>query len=159
MGVIFLAAALLVGWGVLIFALAANGGNTLYNPDAYGVCAPSRHATITANAEQPVRYILAELAPPAGWKEPVAIVPAPAVARVGDWSDWEQDNWDDDEPAGVPESALIALLTGQPEPAPVAVPNWPKLKPVEQPAVVEPEPVPLVVNRTAARFAALEVRG
>lgn len=39
----------------------------------------------------------------------------------------------------------------------VVAPNRPRLKPVEQPSAVEPEPVPVVVGRTAARFAALEI--
>lgn len=40
-----------------------------------------------------------------------------------------------------------------PEELPLAVPNWPTRQ------TVEPDPVPVVVNRTAARFAALELGG
>ncbi len=134
------AAVLLVGWGVFIFALASRGGNTLYDGDAYGVCAPRRYDSLTGQPAYAPRHIIEELAPPAGWREVthVALNPAPAAAQYD-----EDEDADGDAPIGVPESVLIALLTGQP---------------VEQPAVVEPEPLTMVVNATVARFAFLEVR-
>lgn len=133
------AAVLLVGWGLFIFRLASNGGNTLYDPDDYGsLCAPRRYEPLTAQPAAAPRRILAELAPPAGWRD-VVHVPAPVAAQVDDFADWDLDDLD-------------------PEPLPVAVPTRPTRQPVEQPAVVEEEPVPVVVGWTAARFASLEVR-
>jgi hypothetical protein len=63
------------------------------------------------------------------------------------------------EPEAVPEpqprhvTLKPAPVVAPPTPAPIAVPNWPT-----RPTVVEPEAVPVVVNRTAARFGALEFR-
>jgi hypothetical protein len=78
------------------------------------------------------------------------------------WDNFE--GWDgelpDDEPMPQPQHvtlkpapAVAPLPVVAPTPAPVAVPDWPV-----RPAVVEPEPVPVVVNYTAARFGALEIR-
>ena len=127
-----IAAVLLIGWGVFIFALASHGGNTLYDPEAYGICAPSRRANITASQPQAQRRVLG---PPAGWHEPVhvALVPAPAPVEVDDLDDWDDQ---DDE-------------------LPLVVEDWPTPLTVEHPAVV---PV-VTINRTAARFANLELRG
>lgn len=127
------AAVVLIGWGVFVFAFASRGGSTLYDPDNYDstLCAPSRRANITASQPQAQRRTLG---PPAGWREPGAIVPTPAAVQVDDDGEDgdELDDWGD-EPWHVVE-------------------DWPK----RQAATVEP--VPLVVNRMAARFASLEVR-
>ena len=132
------AAVLLVGWGVFIFTLASRG-DTLHGAD-YGMCAPARYDSYTAQPAAAPRRIVAELAPPAGWRdgELIAILPAPQYEAWDDGDPDELDDWGDDEP----------------EELPLAVPSWP----VRQPAVVDPAPVPVIVNRTAARFASLEVR-
>lgn len=130
------AAVVFVTWGLLVFRLA-GGGTT----DAYGMCAPARYEPLTARPADAPRRIIAELAPPAGWRDVhIAVVPAPAAVAYDDPD--ELDEWGDEEP----------------EELPLAVPSWPTRQPVEQPAVVEPDPVPVVVSRTAARFASLEVR-
>lgn len=67
----------------------------------------------------------------------------------------EPDELDDIDDLDIPDE--LDDWGDEPDELPVAVPNWPRLKPVEQPAVVEPEPVPAVVGWTAARFAALEI--
>ena len=137
------ASALLMGWGVVVFTLASRGGNTVYDPDDYDstLCAPSRHADITANTAQPAaapRRIVAELAPPAGWRDVghVAILPAAAAVQ---YDAWDEDEDPDELDAWGDEPWLV-------------VEDWPKQQ------AAQPEPVPLVVNRTAARFASLEVR-
>jgi hypothetical protein len=74
------------------------------------------------------------------------------------WGD-EFDGWDGDipeeEPLPEPVRRAPPPAPVVVEPLPVAVPNWPR-----RPAVVEavPEAVPVVVNHTAARFGALEIR-
>ena len=131
------AAVLLVGWGVLIFTLASRG-DTLHGAD-YGMCAPARYDSYTAAPPPAPRRIVAELAPPAGWREGelVAILAEPARVEYAGGDDGEDgdelDGWGD-------EPWLVAE-------------DWPQ----QQVAAVEP--VPMIVNRTAARFASLELGG
>lgn len=126
---LIMVASMLIGLGVLKLALVNRGGNTVYTPDEYGMCAPARYESLTASCPQRApRRIVAELAPPAGWRDVpphVAIVPAPAAVAHDD---------------------------GDPDELPLIVEDWP------MPAVVEPDLVPVVVNRWA-RFSALEVQG
>jgi hypothetical protein len=141
-----LVAALLVGWGALIFTLASRGGNTLYDPEVTAMCAPARYDSLTGQPADAPRRIIAQLAPPAGWREAghVAITPAPAVVKNDDLGDPDElDDWDDDDGWDDDES----------EELPIAAPDWP----TKTPAAIESEPVYVPVNRTAARFAALEV--
>ncbi len=122
------AAAILIGWGIMIFALASRDCNCGAGDDYGALCAPRRYDAYTAQPAAAPRHILAELAPPAEWRDVmhVALVSAPAAQY--------------DDPDGGDE-------------LPLAVTDWPT------PAVVEPEAVPVVVNRTAARFGALELKG
>ena len=137
------AAVVAVTWGLVVFRLA-GGGTT----DAYGMCAPARYEPLTARPAEPPRRIVAELAPPAGWRDVahVAIGPAPAPAQV--------DDWDDDEPLAVvvvPDLEPFAADDWGDEPW-LVVEDWPKQQ------AAQTDPVPMIVNRTAARFASLEVR-
>lgn len=97
------AAVVAVTWGLLLWRLGF-GGN-----DAYGMCAPSRHAAITGSTAQPARRIVAELAPPAGWHEHGAIVPAPARVEYAD------------EPAELPIAVEDWPIPAAVQPEPVAV--------------------------------------
>lgn len=129
---LLLAAGLLLGgWGVFIFTLASRG-DTLHG-DTYGMCAPARYDAYTAQPAATPRRIIAELAPPAGWRDvvPVAAVPAPAAAQYDDFDGWDENDGDE---------------------LPLIVEDWPKLQ------AAQTEPLPIVVNWTAARFANLEVR-
>jgi len=96
-------------------------------------CAPSRRANITASQPQTQRRIVYErtLGPPAGWHEPQPVTVAPKRKR---------------QPAPV-----VAPPVAVPDFAPIAVEDWPTRQTVEQ-----LEPSLVTVNRTAARFAALE---
>ena len=94
-------------------------------------CTPSRHRSLTAQPQQQAKPIVYAQYDPA----------------------FDPDLHPQPVPVTRPTPAPVV-----PDLAPIAVPSWPTRQPVEQPAVVEPEPVPLVVNRTAARFASLEVR-
>lgn len=99
-----------VTWGLLVFRLAGGGD------DAYGMCAPARNASITASTTQPARRIVAQLAPPAGWREGelTAILPEPARVEYGD---------DPDElPLAVEDWPVPAVV--EPEPVPVVVDRW-----------------------------------
>jgi hypothetical protein len=122
-------AAVLLGWGILIFAIASRQRTNIYGDDDYDstLCAPSRRANITASVPHSQRRVLG---PPAGWHEPVHVAIVPAPVEVDDLDDWD----DGDE-------------------LPLVVEDWPT------PVVVAPAPVPVVANRTAARFANLELRG
>lgn len=123
------AAVLLVGWGVFIFTLASRG-DTLHGAD-YGLCAPARYDSYTGQPAAAPRRIIAELAPPAAWRDvPALVTIVPAPATVEDDPD-ELDEWGD-EPWLVTE-------------------DWPKRQ------AAQTEPVPLVVGRTAARFGSLEI--
>ena len=137
-------AMLLAGAAVAtLFVVSLHAGGDEYL-DA--LCSANRRANITSSSVplRSRRHIIAELAPPAGWRDApvhVAIVPAPAAVRYADF-----DGWDDPDELG-------KWVDVEPELVPVAVPDWPTPKP----AVVEPEPVPVVVNRWA-RFGSLEIR-
>lgn len=111
------AAVVALTWGLVLWRLGF-GGN-----DAYGMCAPSRHAAITGSTAQPARRIVAELAPPAGWRDVrhVAILAEPARVEYAD------------EPAELPIAVenwpLPAVV--EPEPVPVVVDRWARFSALE----------------------------
>ena len=90
-------------------------------------CAPSRRANITASQPQPRRRMVQPVPPPFTFDTRPRLVPA------------------------VPPPAVVVPMA-VPDLAPIAVENWPIRQTVEQ-----PEAVPVAINRTAARFAALEL--
>jgi hypothetical protein len=90
-------------------------------------CAPSRRANITASQPQPRRRMVQPVPPPFTFDTRPRLVPA------------------------VPPPAVVVPMA-VPDLAPIAVENWPIRQTVEQ-----PEAVPVAFNRTAARFAALEL--
>jgi hypothetical protein len=107
-----------------------------------------------------------------------AAIPTPAAVPAvdaRDEDDYDLDDWEDTygyctpsrratltasrvepEVGIVPDLAPAVELV--PDLAPIAVGDWPTRQTVEAPAVVEPELVPVVVNRTAARFGSLEIK-
>ena len=100
---------------------------------AYGYadspCSPGRLANITANVQQPQRRrILAELEPPAGWRDVVHVAIVPAPARYVDDDPDELEEWIE-EPELVPVPVPV-------QPPPMGIPvDWPthKVKPVPLP--------------------------
>jgi hypothetical protein len=70
------------------------------------------------------------------------------------WAGWDGE-LPDEEPLPEPVQRVVypQLKPVAPPPPPIAVPNWPV-----RPVVVEADPVPIVVNHTAARFGSLEIR-
>lgn len=133
-------------------AIAAHVEAVEYGETA--MCTPTRRANITASQPQTQRERLAVLLGRID-AEQVATLPLPAVATT------QQPRR---QPAGdyaVPRPADVDAIRANsrtyridelavPEELPIAVDDWP------MPQTVEAEPVPVVVNRTAARFAALE---
>ena len=133
-------------------AIAAHVEAVEYGETA--MCTPTRRANITASQPQTQRERLAVLLGRID-AEQVATLPLPAVATT------QQPRR---QPAGdyaVPRPADVDAIRANsrtyrldelaaPEELPIAVDDWPL------PQTVQAEPVPAVVNRTAARFAALE---
>ena len=95
--------------------------------DGGTICTPSRRANITASQPQPRRRMVQPVPPPFTFDTRPRLVPA------------------------VPPPAVVVPMA-VPDLAPIAVENWPIRQTVEQ-----PEAVPVAINRTAARFAALEL--
>ena len=148
--IVFLAVCIMAGVGVIVAALC----RPIATADAYGMCAPTRRANITASQPQTQRERLAVLLGRID-ADYTAALPLPAVATT------QQPRR---QPAGdyaVPRPADVDAIRANsrtyrldelaaPEELPIAVDDWPL------PQTVQAEPVPAVVNRTAARFAALE---
>lgn len=104
---------LLLFVGILVVAIFSEGGE---GGETFGVCSPIRFASLTARqpATAPRRRIIAELAPPAGWRDTLTI-PAPAPA------------WYDDDDDIEPELVPVAVPVQTPAPdhdAPIPV-EWP----------------------------------
>jgi hypothetical protein len=137
-------------------------------------CTPERHRSRTSPSYFTENNIIertpATIAPMQPYRAPMtqhrAIVPAPCRGWDGELHDDEPMQQPrrevryaqyEPEPEAVPQPQRVTLkpapVVAPPPPAPIAVPNWP-----QRPAVVEPEAVPVVVDRTAARFGALEIR-
>jgi hypothetical protein len=98
----------------------------------YGMCAPARYEPLTRN---PADHI----APMERYRAPQQARPLVVPWQMEELDEDDLDGWGDEETEAMP--------------APVVVPDWPRR------VVVEPEPVPLIVDHTAARFAALEIGG
>jgi len=132
----------LLVWGVVIFSLVSRlNEGAAYDDYDSTLCAPSRRANITASVPQAQRRMVEPVPPPYTFdtrprlvpaQTHVSITPAPAPQRPR---------------RAVPEVVPMAA----PVVVPVAVPDWPTPQTVEQPAQV-------TVNRTAARFGALEIK-
>lgn len=117
-------------------------------------CTPTRRANITASQPQTQRERLAVLLGRID-ADYTATLPLPAVATT------RQPRRQPAADYAVPRPADVDAIRANsrtyrldelaaPEEPPIAVDDWPL------PQTVETEPVPAVVNRTAARFAALE---
>lgn len=130
--------------GVLVAIIGVAG---MY-AHAYGYadspCAPGRMANITASVQQRPRRILAELEPPAGWRDTFT-VQAAAPVQLTAWTDseeWDEDDADPDDPDDLDEwnDAEPELV---PVPVPQPLPPQPMGIPVAWPTrIVQPVPLP-----------------
>ena len=113
-----------------------------HEPQPCSPCAPQRYDSLTASVPQARRRMVEPVPPPFTFdtrprrvpaQTHVSITPAPAPQR--------------------PRQAVpVVVPMAVPDLAPIAVEDWPIRHTVEQ-----PEAVPVAINRTAARFAALEL--
>lgn len=115
---------------------------------AYGYadspCAPGRRANITASVQQRPRRILAELEPPAGWRDTFT-VQAAAPVKLTAWTDceeWDEDEDDDLDDIGEWIDDAEPELVPVPVPMPHPQPPQPMGIPVEWPTRIV-QPVPL----------------
>ena len=110
--------------------------------DGGTICTPSRRANITASAPQPRRRMVQPVPPPFTFDTRPRLVPAQTHVSI--------------TPAPAPQrprrAVPVVVPMAAPDLAPIAVEDWPIRQPAEQ-----PEAVPVAINRTAARFAALEL--
>jgi hypothetical protein len=121
-------------------------------------CTPRRYDPLTKHAEaQPERR---PLPPPMRRPEPAQPLDAAAYCTPRRYDSLTA--MPKPHPVTVEQVQVVAAIisakqvreqTAEPELQPIAVPDWP------MPAVVEDVPAVVTVNRTAARFAALELRG